>query len=90
MSYYIDKNTKGHPLPAKGKANALIADGAKAQLSQSGFMENLICVMDLGPFDVAKYMYDEQEYASHVHMSGYRSVTWLTHPHAKVLCGFES
>ena len=90
MSYYIDKDTKGNPLPAKGKAQALVLDGAKELPSWPEYTNNLICVINLGPFDIAKYMYDKDEYTIHINLCDHRTITWLTHPHAKVLCGFSS
>ena len=60
MGYYINETQEGTPLPACGKADALIADGALEV--PKAFQENLICVVENGPFDAAAYVYSEDEF----------------------------
>lgn len=61
MGYYINQNSKNQDLPAIGKVNALIQDGAKVIIPNE-FEENLVCVVDNGFFEAAAYMYNESEF----------------------------
>jgi hypothetical protein len=87
MGYYINYNSKGIALPACGKANALIADGAK-EVSGNNYEENLVCVVENGLFDAAMYCYlDEYEYVKS--NPDNRKKRWLVYEHAKQLCGYD-
>ena len=59
MGMYINQNSKGEILPAKGKFEALKSDGAT--VSDSKFKENLVLVADNGNFDCAAYMFSQKE-----------------------------
>jgi len=81
MGYYINKDSKGLPLPAKGKAKALISDGAK--MTDATYKENLICVVENLLFDAAGYMFSEQEFRYFKETSPPK--IWLVHEKAKEL-----
>jgi hypothetical protein len=87
MGYYVNENSKGEPLPIKGKANALIADGAK-EVDGNEFLEDLVCVVGNGFFDAALYCYKE-EYDYVKKYPDRRTKRWLVYEPAKRLSGFE-
>lgn len=95
MGYYINKDSKGNDLPAKGKFQALIDDGGTvvstnmAGGASSGFKDNLICVASNGPFDAAGLAYDQNEYRAMSDPNDWRPKRWLTHPKAKELAGYK-
>ena len=82
MGYYINQNSKGQGLPALCKVSALIADGAT--ITDASFKENLVCVVNNGPFEAAGYMYSENEFNQFARPDG-RDKIWLVYPHAKEL-----
>jgi hypothetical protein len=82
MGYYINKISTGEKLPASGKVQALIDDGA--EIVNPVFSENLICVVDNGEFEAAGYCYDEKQFERFSYDDG-RPKTWLVHPQAKEL-----
>lgn len=87
MGYYINYNSKGIELPAKGKADALIADGAK-EVSGERYEENMVCVVENSFFDAAMYCYPE-EYQYVKENPDQRPKRWLVYDHAKKLSGYE-
>lgn len=87
MGYYINSTSKGVRLPAKGKANQLIFDGAKRVKNE--FQENLVCVVDNGPFEAAAYAFSEDEFNAFNDPDDNRNKEWLVYPHAKSLSGYE-
>lgn len=87
MGYYLNYNSKGNPLPARQKANALIEDGAK--ITSAAFQDNLVCVVDNGLFDAACYCYSQREFDEFNSPSDHRQKTWLIHPSAKELSGYQ-
>ena len=64
MGKYIEKNSQGEGWPsATGKADFLIADGAKeVSGTEIKFQPFLICVVENGPFDAAAYVDTRQEF----------------------------
>lgn len=82
MGKYINNTSTGILLPANGKADALIADGA--QVVEPIWQENLICVVANGLFDAAGYAYSKEEFEVFNQLDG-RPKIWLTHPKAKQL-----
>lgn len=88
MGYYINKTSKGVDLNARGKASQLIADGATKLTGPPIFQENLVCVVENGPFDAAGYCYCEKEFQVFNIFDG-RPKTWLIHPEAKQLSGYK-
>lgn len=89
MGYYINQTSKGTELPAKGKAKALIADGAtQIEPSKLQYQPNLVCVVENGSFDAAGYVYSPNEFKEWNDSSDDRPKTWLTHPDAVKLSGY--
>ncbi len=86
MGYYINRTSTGRTLLPKGKANALVNDGATI-VDGSSFQENLICVVDNGLFEAAAYAYSENEYEEF--KSTNRNQVWLTHSKAAELAGYR-
>ena len=81
MGKYVNNTSKGTQLPAVGKAQLLIEDGA-TEVDGETFVENMICVVDNGAFEAAAYAYSESEYKEFKRPDG-RSRVWLTHPKVK-------
>ena len=81
MGKYINNASTGKALPATGKADLLIEDGA-TEVAGDKFEENLICIVDNGFFDAAAYAYSESEYDEFKREDG-RPKRWVTHPKAK-------
>lgn len=84
MGKYINHTSDGKAIPAIGKAGALIADGAKVIPPPTEFMDNLVCVVENGPFDAAAYAYSEQEMKEFKIECG-RKKTWLIYEHAQIV-----
>lgn len=61
MGKYINQ-MNGTNLPGRGKAEFLLANGAKDILKPSEFRENLVCVVNNGSFEAAGYAYNEAEF----------------------------
>ena len=83
MGYYINQNSKNQDLPAIGKLNALIEDGAKVIIPNE-FEENLVCVIDNGFFEAAAYMYNKDEF-DYFKSDNSRPRKFLKYEHAKEL-----
>lgn len=82
MGYYINSTSKGLGLPATGKAEMLVLDGAELISTPSSFQdieENkaLICIVDNFTFEAAGLCYNESEFEEFVRDDG-RPRTWLT------------
>lgn len=88
MGYYINIDSKGNFLPARGKALALIADGA-IEVERDKFVENLVCVVSNGPFDAAGYVFSESELAHFTDPRDTRYKVWLVYDHARELSGYK-
>lgn len=83
MGKYINIDSKGNVLPAKGKAEMLIKDGAKI-VKPTSFQDNLVCIVDNGMFEAAGYAYDENEFKAFNYPDG-RNKIWLIYDHASNL-----
>jgi hypothetical protein len=70
-------------LPASGKAQKLIEDGAKVVNAE--FQPNLVCVVDNGFFEAAGYCFNENEFEAFNSPSDPRPKIWLVHPDAENL-----
>lgn len=79
MGYYINQ-INGKQLPARGKVKSLLAEGAIT--TDSSFKDNLICVVDNGPFEAAAYCYSQNERDAFAYPDG-RPKTWLIVDNAK-------
>ena len=84
MGKYINNMKDGSSLPARGKANALIAAGAK--VTNAVFQPNLVCVVENGPFDAAAFMYSQKEMEEFNDPNDFRPKTWLIVEDAEQLC----
>lgn len=82
MGKYINTTSNQEPLPALGKAEKLIEDGAT--LARPEWQENLVCVANNGFFECAAYCYSESEFQAFVSPDG-RLKQWLVYKHAKEL-----
>jgi len=87
MGYYINTNSKGEPLRPLGKAKALVDDGATI-VDGKEFQPNLICIVSNGMFDAAGFAFSLSEYEAFKEPDG-RQRTWLIHPQAAKLAGYE-
>lgn len=87
MGYYINQLSNGRDLRPKGKANALVNDGATI-VDGSSFQPNLICVIENGFFEAAAFIYSQNEYDEFAAVTD-RPKVWLTHPQAAELAGYN-
>jgi hypothetical protein len=89
MGFYINQDSKGNVLHAKGKVEALIADGAT--LTDPRFKPNLVCVVENLHFDAAAFAYSEEEAREFADTShgDLRPRTWLVYEHAPTLSGYS-
>ncbi len=87
MGYYINENSKGEPLAPHNKVIQLIDDGAII-INPPSWQENLICVVENGVWDAAGFCYSKGEYNEFLEINGRRK-TFLVHPLAKKLSGYE-
>lgn len=82
MGKYINHNQKMEPLPALGKFEKLIEDGATVIDKPKEWVDNLVCLCHNGPFDAAAWCYNQSEFAAFAQFDG-RQKSWLIYPHAK-------
>lgn len=76
MGKYIN-NISGVSLPAEGKADVLIANGAQEIEQPQTFKENLVCVVDNGYFEAAAYCFDKNEFKNFTQPEDFRPKRWL-------------
>lgn len=85
MGYYINELPDGTKLPAQGKVTALIEKvGAVLIPPPNSFKEDLVCVVDNGPFEAAGYAFSEDEFKVFAEIDN-RPTKWLIVPNAKEL-----
>jgi len=77
MGKYVNQ-INGVPIGTSflSKCTSLIAAGAKETTNEK-FQENLICVINNGPFAAAGYCYDEQEFEEFNDPSDNRLKKWF-------------
>lgn len=87
MGYYINHNSEGQFIGTsfKDKLSSLIKDGAIAIDDPKEFKENLVCIVDNGPFAAAAYAYSEEEMNVFLNHTNGRRTQWLSYAHAKDL-----
>lgn len=85
MNGYIDINSKGVTLNSRYKVEQLIKDGA-TEVKKPQWQDNLVCVIQNPTFDVAVHCYTEEIFNS-LKKADSPFVTWLIHPHAKIMSG---
>lgn len=88
MGFYINQNSKGVQLPARGKAKVLLEDGAMLVFHPK-FQPNLVCIVSNGPFDAAGYCYNEREFNDWTDPNDPRPKIWLVYEYAGLLSGYD-
>lgn len=63
MGLYLNQTSKHESLPAKGKADVLIADGAVEQTEPHYVHDKSVCVVSNGSFDAAAFAFNEEEFS---------------------------
>ena len=89
MGYYINQTSDGTQLEPLGKAAALVADGATYTTSSEGFQDNLVCVVNNGPFEAAVYVFSEREFMDFNLPGDRRTKQWLIYEYAPILSGYK-
>ena len=89
MGYYINQ-INGKSLPARNKTQALINEGAVKIDEPIEFCENLVCVVENGPFDAAAYAFSKGEMKNFQIPSDYRLKTWLIVENAADLSDYNT
>lgn len=83
MGYYLNEMPNGEKLPASGKVQKLLMiDGAELIEEPQDWEENIVCVVDNGPFEAAAYAYSKNELEVFKYPDG-RPKKWLKVPGAK-------
>lgn len=77
MGLYLNKDLNGDWLPAVGKADALISEGAIEQKYPHYVHDRLVCVVSNGPFDAAGFMFNQSEYCEFSDPADHRPKRWL-------------
>jgi hypothetical protein len=87
MGFYINKTSQGVPLPIRGKADALIADGAKEIAPPVTIGPDIVVVVENhGAWDAALHCNNEHDFARVVFSKKRgddRPVRWLSYEHAE-------
>lgn len=90
MGYYLNHDSTGKELPAKGKVEVLLATGGeKVHGLGLTFQPNLVCVVDNGVFEAAAFAYDRDEMNVFNSPRDMRHKVWLTYPGAAEISGYE-
>jgi len=89
MGVYINHNSNGMPLPTCNKADYLLLDGGTEIDQPEKFIENLICVIENGPFDAAGYIYSKSEFEAFVDPQDPRPKRWIIHQDAAKLADYK-
>lgn len=84
MGKYINATSDGSTLPAMGKVQKLIQDGATVVPTPYEWEENLVCVAENSFFECAAYLYSPNEIEAFKSPCG-RHKTYLKYPNAKTL-----
>lgn len=87
MGYYINEDSKGNPLPPVGKFTYLIEDGG-IPISGKEFVENMVCIVNNGPFEAAGYLFNQREYEAFANPHDLRPKRYIVHEKAKQLSGY--
>jgi len=89
MGYYINHTSYGEALPARGKADQLIALGGQKIPQPKKWVENLVCVVENGPFDAAGYIFSQRELEDFSYPDDNRRKIWIIFPNAAELSGYK-
>jgi hypothetical protein len=82
MGLYVNHNSAGMLLPANNKADYLLLDGGEEIPEPKEFVQNLICVIENGPFDAALYCYKKSEMDIAKNPQDSRPKRWIIYPYA--------
>ena len=89
MGYYIRNNSAGASLHTVGKIVQLMLDGADiVDEEKLVFQPNLICVVEIGPYEEVHYVYSEHE-LNRLIAKPQCFRTWLTYAPAAELSGYK-
>jgi hypothetical protein len=89
MGYYLNGSVNGQVIPAVGKANFLLAHASATETSDHSFQENLVCVVENGPFDAAAFIFSPAEALAFQDPKDRRRKRWLLVPNAALLAGYK-
>jgi hypothetical protein len=83
MGKYINETSTGKTLGPSfnEKIKALVEDGAE-EVHPTEFRDNLICIMDNGPFAAAGYADTEAEFKYFKSSGDHRPKRWFVYEHA--------
>jgi len=77
MGRYVNHTSKGSlGSSMREKCNGLLEDGA-AEVHPTKFVENLVCVVDNGPFAAAGFCYSESEFKAFNQQDDLRHRRWF-------------
>ena len=89
MGFYIEHDTQGEPLSARGKADELLASPGVTEIhGKVEWQPNLVCVVENRFFDAAAFCFSEQEFYEFKQPDG-RPRRWLVVQHAAELAGLD-
>ena len=96
MGFYINHTSSGIRLPDCNKATLILMDGAEEISEPKEFVDNLVCIVENGPFDTfsgtafdaALYCYNEKEFLVASNPDDHRRKRWFIYPHAAKLSGY--
>lgn len=85
MGLYIYVDSDGRTLPSLGKVEALILDGAEEIEEPYTFEKDLVCVVNNGTHEAARYIPDSKDFMYIITHKDDREKTWLSYAWAKKL-----
>lgn len=91
MGTYVEHDLNGMHLPAKGKADALVASGAKAldildiPVKDITSGNTLLCIVENDTFDAALIVVDSEEFGRACRGMNGRRHYWIVVPDAEAL-----
>jgi len=79
VGMYINTLTNGTYLPARGKADALLKDGATELTPEEArtYRPFMVCVVENSSFDAAGFAYDREEFAAFSMADDRRKKRWF-------------
>jgi len=81
MGFYLDKTKNGDDLPAKGKVEAILADGG--EIVDAEYQPDLLCVIEGEIFDAAAYCYSKEEFEFFLNDGSGRKKTFIRYKDVK-------
>lgn len=87
MGMYLEHDMDGNPLPAVGKAKAILQhkyavrmDSPPDEITKDPTGVAVICVVENGPFDAAGWCFDNSELRAFTNTQDRRKKTWIAVP----------